>query len=118
MIDFFKRNEVFAILCVQSVLMMKHKSKYHLWTQPTDAIEGGYAFNMNPDGYTFETTLSHEIGYSEDLEKAVELEEKTVKFYCAAAAQSKSLLADVPRNFALIAKRRANRISQLRSLIY
>lgn len=83
----------------------------------TDAIEGGYAFDMNPDGYTFETTLSHRISYSEDLEKAVELEEKMVKFYCDAATQSKSLLADVSRNFALIAKRRANRILQLRSLI-
>ncbi len=81
----------------------------------SDAIEGGYAFDMNPDTYTIETTLSHII--TRDLEEAIKLEEKMVRFYSDAATQSKSLLADVPRSFAIIAMKRADRILRLRSLI-
>ncbi len=80
----------------------------------SDAIEGGYAFDIDPDQYKFDTI--HET-YSKDLAKAVELEEKIVRFYSDAAAQSKSLLADVPRLFTIIARKRGNRISQLKLLI-
>ena len=82
----------------------------------TDAIEGCFAFSMNPDEYTLETELAGETGYAEALEKAVAIEDKIIKFYLDAAEQSKSLLADVPRTFKMIARKRDNRLSMLKSL--
>jgi len=83
----------------------------------TDAIEGCFAFSMNPDEYTLKTELAEETGYAEALEQAVEIEDKIIKFYLDAAEQSKSLLADFPRVFTMIAKKRENRLSVLKSLI-
>ena len=82
----------------------------------TDAIEGCFAFDIEPDEYTLETTLAEDAGYSDALGKAIELEEKIVKFYSDAAEQSKSLMADIPRAFAMMVKKRNNRIAKLRIL--
>ncbi len=82
----------------------------------TDAIEGCFAFNINPDDYTVETTLAEDVSYSDALDKAIELEEKIAEFYTDAAEQSKSLMADVPRAFMMVARKRGNRVAKLRSL--
>jgi len=82
----------------------------------TDAIEGCYAFNLDPDDYSFETELPGKAEYSDALDKAVEIEEKILKFYEVAAEQSMDLMADVPRNFVIIAKKRSNRIPMLKTL--
>ena len=83
----------------------------------TDAIEGCYAFDIESDEYTFETALAENASYPDALGKAIEMEEKIVKFYTDAAEQSKSLMADVPRNFVMVAKKKSNRGPKLRSLI-
>ena len=83
----------------------------------TDAIEGCFAFNINPDDYAFKTELAEGASYSDALDKAIELEEKIGKFYTVAAEQSKSLMADVPRVFTMVAKKRAKRRPELRSLL-
>lgn len=83
----------------------------------TDAIEGCFAFKIRPDEYTLKTGLVEKASYSEVLDKAVEIEEKVIKFYSDAAEQSKSLMADVPRAFTLIARKREGRESKLRSLL-
>ena len=83
----------------------------------TDAIEGCFAFNMNPDEYILKTELLGESSLSEALQKAIEIEEQVIRFYSKAAEQSKSLMADVPRAFTLIAKKREGREAQLRSLL-
>jgi len=83
----------------------------------TDALEGCFAFNLNPDEYTLKTELAEEANYSEALDKAVEIEEKMIKFYSDAAEQSKSLMADVPRAFTLVARKREGRESKLRLLL-
>ena len=83
----------------------------------TDAIEGCFAFNMNTDEYTLKTELAGEASYSEALEKAVAIEDKIIKFYLDAAEQSKSLLADVPRTFKMIARKRGERITKLKMLL-
>jgi len=82
----------------------------------TDAIEGGYAFDLETDDYTFEANIPESVSYSEALERAIEMEEKILNFYTIAADQSMSLMADVPRNFKIVAKKRKNRISKLMSL--
>ena len=82
----------------------------------TDAIEGCFAFNINPDDYAFKTELAEGASYSDALDRAVEMEEKIVKFYSDAAEQSESLMADVPRAFMMVTKKRVNRVVKLRSL--
>lgn len=83
----------------------------------TDAIEGCFAFDIEPEAYTVETALAEATSYADALGKAIKLEEKIEKFYSDAAEQSKSLMADVPRAFVLIAGKRAKRGSELRSLL-
>jgi len=83
----------------------------------TDAIEGCFAFDIEPDEYTFKTELAENAGYSDAVDKAIEMEEKIIKFYSDAAEQSKSLMADVPRNFVIVAKKRNSRIPKLESLV-
>jgi len=81
----------------------------------SDALEGCFAFNINPDNYALETELAEGASYPEALKKAVEMEEKIIKFYSEAAEQSKSLMADVPRAFVRVAKKRDDRIAKLKS---
>ena len=83
----------------------------------TDAIEGCFSFNIEPDEYMFKTELTEKASYSDALDKAVEIEEKIVKFYLDAAEQSKSLMADVPRAFTMVARKREGRRPKLRSLL-
>ena len=82
----------------------------------TDAIEGCFAFSINPDDYTFKTELTGGTSYATALGRAIELEEKIEEFYTVAAEQSKSLMADVPRAFMMVVKKRGNRVARLRSL--
>jgi len=82
----------------------------------TDAIEGGYAFNLEADAYALNTKIKQGAGYADVLSQAVKLEETIIKFYTEAAAQSQSLMADVPRAFSLIARKRAERKQKLESL--
>jgi len=82
----------------------------------TDAIEGCFAFDIEPEVYAVENTLAENASYYDALGKAVEIEEKIGKFYSDAAEQSKSLMADVPRVFMMIAKKRNVRVAKLRSL--
>jgi len=83
----------------------------------TDALEGCFAFNIDPAEYSFKAELAEKASYSETLDNAIEIEEKIIKFYSDAAEQSKSLMADVPRAFKMVAKKRGNRQSTLKSLL-
>jgi rubrerythrin len=83
----------------------------------TDAFEGCFAFNINPEEYALKTDLTEKAIYSEALGRAIEIEEKIIKFYLDAAEQSKLLMADVPRAFKLVAKKRVNRQLTLKSLL-
>ena len=81
----------------------------------TDALEGGYALNLEADGYALKTDIPAKI--AEALKQALAIEEKTIDFYIKAAEQSRALMADVPRNFLLIAKKREARKAKLQELI-
>jgi hypothetical protein len=82
----------------------------------TDAIEGCYAFNIDPDKYQLNTELAAGAAVAEAAGRALEIEDSLVRFYTDAAAQSKSLMADVPRAFTLIAKKRSGRKQTLESI--
>lgn len=83
----------------------------------TDAFEGCFSFNINPEEYDLKTELNEETDYLEALGKAIKIEEKIIKFYSDAAEQSKSLMADVPRAFKMVARKRALRKEKLVSLM-
>lgn len=80
----------------------------------TDAIEGCYAFTIDPDKYKLDIQPAADI--SAAVGRAVEMEDRLVRFYTDAAEQSKALLADVPRAFTLIARKRSGRKQTLESL--
>lgn len=82
----------------------------------TDAIEGCYAFDLETDHYSFETDLPDTAGIAEAAAKALAVEDKIVSCYNMGAEQSGSLLADVPRNFKIVVKKRNNRLEKLKSL--
>jgi rubrerythrin len=83
----------------------------------SDAIEGCFAFDISPDEYEFKTELPAKASYSDALERAVEIEGMMIRFYSDAAEQSNSLLADVPRVFKMVVKKREQREPKLRSLL-
>jgi rubrerythrin len=83
----------------------------------TDAIEGSYAFNIDTDDYICDISLTQGESYTDSLNRAIAIEEKIVKFYLDATEQSKSLMADLPRAFEMVARKRTARISTIRSLI-
>jgi rubrerythrin len=83
----------------------------------SDAIEGCFAFAINPDDYSFETKPAEKASYDDALHMALDMEERMIKFYSDAAEQSRPLMADVPRAFALIARKRKSREPQLRALL-
>lgn len=82
----------------------------------TDAIEGCFSFEgLDTDNYIFNQKLSADASYSNVLESAIKMEEKIQKFYLDSAEMSKSLLADIPRLFEKVAKKRDKRMMQLES---
>jgi len=83
----------------------------------TDAIEGGFAFDIESDDYTFEAPPEQNIPRPDALNKAISIEEKISRFYSDAARQSDALMADIPRAFRLVAKKRDARIARLKALL-
>ena len=76
----------------------------------TDAIEGCFSFEgLDTDNYSFDIELPEDASYSNLLENAIKIEEKIQKYYLDSAEVSKSLMADIPRVFERIAKKRGKR---------
>ena len=84
----------------------------------TDALETDFSFEeFEADAYMIDVDLDQDASLSDGVQRALEIEEKIQKFYLAAAKMSKSLLADVPRAFERIAKRRGEGKEKLKSLL-
>jgi len=84
----------------------------------TDALEACFSFEgLNLSDYQAETTLTEGMSYEDALKMAINLEEKTAKFYSDVAEQSGSLLATIPRIFRKVAEKRKKRECELKSLL-
>ena len=83
----------------------------------SDAIEGCYAFDLNAADYALDLDLSTGAAFAEALDRALRMEERILDFYAAAAEQSMSLMADVPRHFKIVARKRQNRIPALKGRV-
>jgi hypothetical protein len=82
----------------------------------TDGIEGCYAFNLEPEEYVIDVTVPGGIAKADALARAVAAEETIVRFYADAGEQGKGLTADVARAFTMIARKRGDRIEELKAL--
>jgi len=83
----------------------------------TDTLESNYAFQgLDTDDYNFETQLPENVDSSEAVKKAREIEETIKNFYLKAAQLSDGLMADIPRLFRKIVKKREERCQSLESL--
>ena len=83
----------------------------------SDALETNFSFeNLEVDSDIFDFNLPPEAKLSAVVEKALKMEEKIQGFYLTAAKTSKGLLADIPRIFERIAKKRGERQERLKSL--
>ena len=82
----------------------------------TDALEGCFAFDIDPEAYVIRTEVSAG-SYADALSRVLEMEGTIVQFYLDAAGQSKCLMADVPRLMERIAKARGERQKRLRELL-
>jgi hypothetical protein len=83
----------------------------------TDALEGCFAFDLNPEDYQFKNALPKDISYPDAVAEALNMEEIMLRFCQTAAEQSKHLMADVPRSFTMVAKKRTERLTKLKSLL-
>ena len=84
----------------------------------TDALEGGYAFNLDTDNYTLNIAIQDKVSISDILRRSLEIEHIIIKFYSDAAEQSKFLMADISRAFMLLAKKRNGRKVNLEALLH
>ena len=76
----------------------------------TDALEACFSFEwLNPKDYETRTTIGEKTSLPEAIKMAIELEDKTSKFYIKVAELSKNLLATIPAAFKKVAQRRGNR---------
>ena len=82
----------------------------------TDAIEGCYAFKLESEDYAIDTDLAEGVGFKEAVQKALAMEETIVDFYATAAEQSMSLMADIPRTFKIVVRKRGGRVDRLKGL--
>lgn len=83
----------------------------------SDAIEGSYAINLESEEFAFDADVPQKISLSQAVQKAKAIENKIIDYYERAAEQSKELMADVPRNMSIVAKKRRNtRLPKLEGL--
>jgi hypothetical protein len=75
----------------------------------SDAIEGGYAFDMDPDAYQFDPALAADATLDQAVKQALALEQTSIEFYTLAAEQSAALMADVPQTMKQIVKKKLRR---------
>jgi hypothetical protein len=74
----------------------------------TDTLESNYAFEgLDTDDYAFETDVPNDA--HKTMKRAHEIEAKIKAFYLKAAELSEGLMADIPRLFKKIAKKREDR---------
>ena len=85
----------------------------------TDALEACFSFEegLDPEAYTVKSEISEGASYTDALRTAIEIEETIQKVYTDAAALSEGLMADVPRAFKIIARKRGDRVSKLKALM-
>ncbi|MBI2958111.1 MAG: hypothetical protein HYY32_04630 [Chloroflexi bacterium] len=81
----------------------------------TDAIEGCFCFNLEPDAYRVGADVSRMSTENDAIRAALQIEEAAAKFYKDAGQQGSLTMADFGRALALVARKREDRARKLRS---
>ncbi|MGD2142840.1 MAG: hypothetical protein PVF54_00030 [Anaerolineae bacterium] len=80
----------------------------------SDALEAGFSFQgLDLERHEVETVVDDDVGWSEALDRAIEIERRAIDFYLDVAERSRSLLATIPMAFKSVAKRRKRRKRRL-----
>ena len=79
----------------------------------TDALEGGFAFNLDIDQYASPPALPDAMPLADATREAIAVEDRILSLYAEAIAQSKTLMADIPRAFEIAARKRKDRRQKL-----
>lgn len=84
----------------------------------SDALEACFSFGdgVVTDAYATKMGLDANTHYSDVLKGVLRMEETFIKLYVDLATLAKGLMADIPRVFILIARKREARITSLRTL--
>jgi len=109
------KAELFRTLAKENRRMLANLERTYQYVI-TDAIEGCFAFNMEPERYEINALIDSTVEPASAINQAIKMEEVIVKFYQDAYEQSKATMADVPREFKIIARKRESRIAQLKAL--
>lgn len=117
MVDRYSRDKDLLLAYAKENMKFFSQIQRAYYSVITDALEGCFSFDLEVDDYSFKTDLFEEASYKDALNQAIRMEEKILNFYETAADQSMSLMADVPRNFKLVAKKRKKRIPELHALL-
>lgn len=84
----------------------------------SDALEGCFSFEgIETDDYSLDDVLTENTDYKTVLLMATSMEEQIMAFYVAASRAAQSLMADIPKAFEKIARKRVERIVRLKPLI-
>ena len=103
--------------CVKENKKFEKQVKQTYYGVITDTLESNFAFEgLDTDDYDLTLTLPESADSSQAKERAIETEETIKRFYLRAAELSDSLMADIPRLFKKIAKKREERSNALTSL--
>ena len=83
----------------------------------TDALEACFSFKegLNSETYPVKTELAEDASYADSLKVALTNEETIQQLYTDAATLSENLMADVPRTFRIVMKKRGDRIAALKT---
>ncbi|MCX6093993.1 MAG: hypothetical protein NTY63_04120 [Candidatus Bipolaricaulota bacterium] len=82
----------------------------------TDAIEGSYCFQLETANYELPVTGSATRGAHDAIQQAIAVEGVMIRFYSDARDQADTLMADIPRAFGVIVRKRKQRQGELKDL--
>jgi len=113
---FPEHKELFFTVAAENRKNIKNVERAY-YSVITDALEGCFSFKVDSSKYDFEKATKLKSTFKDEMQHALDMEEKTVAFYTAAVEQSKGLIADVSRAFTLVARKRAERVEKLKGIV-
>lgn len=109
-------NEAFESFAQENEKFIKQIERAY-YSVISDAIEGGFAFDFSPEEFRFNPEVGENLDLTSAVKKAQEVEKNMINFYQVAAEQSQSLMADVPRAFNQVVKKRNKRLEKLEGML-
>jgi hypothetical protein len=110
-----EHKDMFLTFCKENAKYVKNIKRTY-YGAITDAIEGGFAFDLNPDNYFFEVVLQGDEDFDAIKKEAYKIETLIIQFYEKAAAQSKYTMSDMARVFLRTSRDKKERLDKIQLL--